>query len=116
MHKRPISVTIVAWVYIVMGAVGFTYHFGEFGAGDTFHFDVLGIELVRLLAIVCGAFLLRGDYWARWLALAWMGFHVVVSAFHSMSQLAMHCVFFALIAWLLFRPGVVRWQRDAQNT
>ena len=105
MDKRPLPVAVIGYVYIAMGAIGFVYHFGDLRTEGGFRYDVLGIELIRLAAIVCGVFLLRNHNWARWAAVAWMGFHVVVSAFHSVPELAMHGVFLALIAWFLFRTG-----------
>jgi len=48
-------------------------------------------------------FMLRGQNWARWLALLWMATHVVISAFHPMRELVIHSVVFVLIAYLLFR-------------
>jgi len=103
MTKRPISITILAWLYIAIGAIGIAYHATEVRTGGITQYDVLWIELFRFVAIVCGVFMLRGANWARWVALAWMGFHVIVSVFHERFQLAVHCVFFAVIAWLLFR-------------
>lgn len=104
MNKRTLAVTILAWVYIAMGTIGFLYHLPELHANNALQFDGVWIELVRLLAVLAGAFMLRGHNWARWLALAWIALHVVVSAFHSLPQFAIHCVFCAIIAWLLFRP------------
>jgi Trk-type K+ transport system membrane component len=101
--KRPISITILACVYILTGAVGFVYHLRNFSLAATFPNDSILVEFVRLLAIVAGAFLLRGHNWARWLALAWIAFHVVISALNSLPQAAMHSVFCALFAWILFR-------------
>ena len=111
MLKRPLSVTLIACVYIAMGVIGFAYHFSELSEGNAFQFDVLGIETVRLLAIVSGVFMLRGLNWARWLALAWIGFHVGVSALHAWPQLAIHGIFFVVIAWSLFHPGATRYFR-----
>ena len=68
-------------------------------------------ELVRILAIICGAFMLRGHNWARWVAIAWIGFHVILSAFHSLGEFAMHCLFCAVFAWFLFRPDAARYFR-----
>jgi len=113
MNKRPIPVTIIAWVYIATGAVGLVYHFRDLNAGSVFRYDALGIELVRMTAVVCGAFMLRGHDWARWVALAWIGFHVIVSAFHTLPELAMHCLFFAVIAWILFRRDAARYFQAA---
>jgi hypothetical protein len=113
-NKRPLPVTILGCLYIVMGTVGFAYHFREMWAGNAFQYDGLWIEFVRILAIVAGVFMLRGHNWARWLALAWIAFHVVVSAFHTLSEFALHCLFCAAIAWFLFRPAANRYFRYAQ--
>jgi hypothetical protein len=107
---RPASVTVIAWVYIAAGAIGFVYHFGELLARP-FRYDPLLIEFVRVLAIVAGVFILRGSNWARWLALAWIGFHVVLSAFHNVPEFAIHCLFFAVTAWALFRQTAARYFR-----
>ena len=50
--------------------------------------------------------MLRGRNWARWGALAWMLFHVILSAFHALHEFAIHAVFLAIMARLLFRPFV----------
>lgn len=113
-NKRPLSVTILACVYIGMGIIGFAYHFTELQARDAFRYDILLVELVGFIAIVCGAFMLRGRNWARWLALAWMAFHVILSAFHALPEFAIHCLFYAVIAWILFRPDAARYFRGAQ--
>lgn len=109
--KRPLSVTIVACVYIAVGTIGFAYHFAEFLKRQSFQYDAFWIELTEFLAILCGAFMLRGHNWARWLALAWIAFHVVLSAFRAPPEFAIHCLFCAVIAWLLFRPEAARYFR-----
>src|SRR5579863_7480743 len=114
MNKRPLSVTILAWVYVGVGAAGFAAHLTEIRASDAFRYDGIWIELVRLSAVLCGAFMLRGQNWARWLALAWMAFHVIVSAFHTFREFAIHCLFCAVIARLLFRPESERYFRSAR--
>ena len=106
--QRPLSVIIIGCVYIVTGAIGFAYHFTEFKALYPFRYDIFGVELVRLTAVVCGVYMLRGHNWARWLALAWIAFHVSISAVHALPQFAIHCLLFAVIAWCLFRPEVAR--------
>ena len=107
-NKRPISVTILAGVYLVVGAVGFAYHFRGLLSLQQ---DIVWAELTEFLAIVSGAFMLRGRDWARWLAIVWMTFHVLLSAFHAFREFAIHCLFLAVIAWFLFRPEVVRYFR-----
>ncbi len=44
-----------------------------------------------------------GQNWARWLALAWIAAHVVISALNLMQGLLIHCVVFLLIAAILFQ-------------
>ncbi len=85
--KRPVSVTILACVYLAVGAIGFAAHFREL---VTWQQDAVWVELTELAAILCGALLLRGQNWARWLTLAWIAFHVVLSTFHPIPEFAIH--------------------------
>ncbi len=112
-RKRPVPVLIVALVYLAVGVIGFTYHFPELWAMRQ---GSLWVELTELLALVAGTFLLRGHNWARWLAVVWIGFHVVLSAFHSYTQMAMHAVIFALITWALFTPSSRQYFRCVEST
>jgi hypothetical protein len=115
MNKRPLAVTIIGCVYIVTGAVGFAYHFTDFKARHPIQYDFVWIELVRLIAIVCGVYMLRGHNWARWLALVWMASHVILSAFHTLPELAIHSLFCAILAYFLFRPTAARYFRAART-
>lgn len=109
MKKRPLSVIIIAWLFIVAGTVGLLYHGNELR--QAFHNDLIWVLLLRLLAIVAGVFMLRGKDWARWLTLAWLAYHVILSAFHSRSELIMHSVLLVVITYFLFRPTVVNYFR-----
>lgn len=109
--KPPLPVIVVALLYLAVGIAVFAYHF-LFGIRAVIHGIALGsvwVEATELLAVVIGVFLLRGHNWARWLAVAWMAFHVVLSAFHSYAQATMHAAFLALIAWALFAPAATRY-------
>jgi hypothetical protein len=108
LSKRPVSILVLSCVYLLVGTVGFVAHFHDFRQPDG-----IWIELTELLAIVAGAFMLRGQNWARWLALAWMAFHVVLS-FGVLRELLIHSLIFAVIAWILFRPEVRRYFRGAE--
>lgn len=108
MNKRPVSVTVVSWIFIAIGAITLVYGFTQM-QGYHFHSDDLWAALVRAAAIVCGVFLLRGSNWARWLAVAWMVFHIVLSALHSWFELAVHGLLFSVIAYFLFRASVSRY-------
>src|SRR5271165_450157 len=107
MNKRPISVTFLGYLLIAVGAIEIVYHFTEFKG--TPHGEYAGVLIVRLLAIVGGVHLLRGKDWARWLAMAWIAFHVGLSYFYSMQQVAVHAVVFVVFAVVLFRPAANRY-------
>jgi hypothetical protein len=104
MMKRPTSITILASVYLMVGTAGFAVHFSEILARHAFQYGDALVELTELIAIVCGVFILQGRNWARWLALAWIAFHVAFSLFDSLQKAAVHGLFFVLIAYFLFRP------------
>ena len=96
--------TILSILITAAGAVGFAYHLTDLNVRHPFQNDVVWAGLVRLIAIVCGVYMLRGRNWARWLAMVWIGFHVVVSGFHSFPELAVHALLFVVFAYVLLRP------------
>lgn len=110
-NKRPLSVTIIGLVYIAAGLVGLLYHLSEWKA--PLQQEIVWISLVRLLAIMAGLFMLRGDNWARWLALIWITFHVVVGALHGWTQLLTHALFLAAIAFFLLRRPATQFFQSA---
>src|SRR5581483_9721081 len=101
--KRPISVTIVSWVYILAGVVGIAAHITELDLRHPFANDAVLALIVRLLAIIAGVFMLRGANWARWLAIVWIAYHVVLSSFHSVAAAAVHALLLAVFAYFLCR-------------
>lgn len=113
---RPHSITLVAWIFILAGIGGIAIDLWPLLSADlAFQFAKLKADGItqlalawgtRVLAAVGGVSLLRGRNWARWLLLAWMAFHVVLSLFYSLGEAAVHCVIFAAIAYLLFRRAV----------
>lgn len=113
MNPRPRAVTVIGWLYLAAGLVGFSYHFTSLNPTDPFANDAVWILSVRLLAVVAGAFLLRGHNWARWLVLAWMAWHVYLGARHELASLVMHGLLLAVLAWFLFRPNARTYFRPA---
>jgi hypothetical protein len=69
--------------------------------------------LLRLAAIIGGAYMLAGKNWARWLCLAWMGFHVIISALDSVPKLLMHAAFFGVFTYFLVRSEASVYFRPA---
>ena len=110
MSTRPLSVTVVAWMFIVVGIIGFAYHATQFNA-QTFDNAFTWVLLLRLLAIVGGAFVLKGANWARWLLIVWMAYHVVLSAWHSIPELAVHGVLLLVVTFALLRGPASRYFR-----
>src|SRR3989442_10487081 len=101
MTKRPISVTVIGCIFIAVGVIGFSYHVTEFKTQRPFEYGLVWVSLLRLLAILGGVFVLRGNNWARWLLLIWIAYHVILSAFHSLTELVVHGLLFAIIAYVL---------------
>ena len=97
--KRPLSVVVLSCLYIAVGTIGFVYHFPRPG---TFHYEDLWIEATELLAFIAGVFMLRGRNWARWLAVAWISFHLMIS-FPMVRQIAIHSLLLVAIVLILFR-------------
>jgi uncharacterized membrane protein YadS len=112
-NNRPFSVTGVAWLYIAVGAIALTYHSPELLQG---HSDAFLIEFVELLALIAGVFMLRRHNWARWLALAWAAFHVVLTAFPPFHGLVVHILIFAGIAIILLRSDSAQYFRGVGNS
>ena len=114
MNKRPTPITVISWLFVVAGAVGLSYHATEFKAHDPFEYDLVWVCLVRLMAILCGVFMLRGRNWARWLLLVWTAYHVILSAFHSLSAFVIHSLLLVVVAYFLFRRQASAYFRGAK--
>jgi hypothetical protein len=102
--NRPLPVIIVSILFIIAGIVGFVYHFKEFFEPDARLYELLWVQFVRITAIICGFLLLMSINWARWLAIVWLMYHVVISAFHSTSEMFSHIAILLLVVVLLYLP------------
>ena len=109
MPKRPIPVTVISCLLMAAGVAGLAYHFSELQFRQPFQYGILGIALVRLLAVIAGAFMLCGQNWARWLAIGWIAFHVIVSSYQSWQSAVAHAVLLLVFAYFLFRPPSTRY-------
>jgi hypothetical protein len=109
MRRRPLSVTLLACLYLAVGTIGFVAHFRGLLAHQP---DAWDVEITEFLAIVIGAFLLRGHNWARWLAVLWIAFHVAITI-HQPLRLAIHSALLILFTWILFRQTAARYFRPA---
>lgn len=100
LQNRPYQITFLGWLFIVVGIVSTAVHLWK----ATLDRWVPLIILVGALAVVAGAYLLRGESWARWLTLAWLAFHVIVSALNSVADALPHLVLLAVIGYVLLGP------------
>ena len=102
MKQRPLSLTLVSYLFIAAGVIGIIYHASELK--DVATPEVGLVLFVRVLAIIGGIFSLRGANWARWLLLAWIIYHVILSFFHSTAELIMHFIIAIVVFLSLFHP------------
>lgn len=101
MNKRPLDVTILAWLLIATGIGAAAFHLN-----NAIHsHDEIWMALVQMTAVIAGIFLLRRQNWARWLALAWIGFHVVISFGHPAQEWIVHSLLLVAFAIILFRSA-----------
>jgi len=100
-EKRPLAITLMAGLYVVIGILAFAHNFSGLLALQN---DAIAAEITEILAMVAGAGMFFGKNWARWLAVAWLAFHVYLSAFHEIGELAFHSLCLVAITWILFRP------------
>jgi uncharacterized membrane protein HdeD (DUF308 family) len=108
MAQRPRSITIISWFFIIFGSIALlqgVLPFGDITVAQRIA-ELKGhwmVHLSRIVQIVAGVFMLYGRNWARWLVVAWIAFHIVISALHSTLQLVLHVVIFTVILYFLFR-------------
>jgi hypothetical protein len=104
MKNRPLPVIIVSILFIITGCIGFVYHLKEVFEPHAKLYELFWVQFVRILAIVCGFLLFMAINWARWLAIVWLLYHVLISTFHSTSQVILHIVFLLVVIVLLYLP------------
>jgi hypothetical protein len=109
MGKRPLPITIIGWIFIAFGSIGFLSSFlppiGSLNALSPAEIQTHWmVHVARIAGVVSGVFMLKGMNWARWLLVVWIVFHLIVSVLHSLMELLMHAVIFAVVLYFIFRP------------
>lgn len=104
MKNRPVPVLIVAAIFIIAGCTGIIYHSRDFLDPNYQLPELIWVMLLRVAAIACGVLLIFRVNWARWLAIAWLLYHIVISTFHSTSEVITHTVFLIVVTVLLYLP------------
>jgi len=123
--RRPVTITAIGWLFIVVGAGGLLKDLWPLLTPDAAQqlaklkadglSDLGPAWTSRLISIVGGVGLLRGHNWARWLLVAWMVFHIGLSLAHSPSELLVHVVIFIPILYLLFTRSSNLYVRGAAS-
>jgi hypothetical protein len=103
MKRPPLPVIVISALLMLTGAFSLYGDYLNLKPPATGRNETLAIVCVHLLAIVAGIFMLRGRNRARWLAVAWMAFHVIISVGHPRQQLLVHAILLVLFAYGLFR-------------
>jgi hypothetical protein len=106
--QRPLSITIISWLFIVFGAIALAAGLLPLARmnGAQLITDLEKhwmVHLSRGAQIVSGVFMLYGYNWARWLLVVWLTFHVIVGALHSPLHLVTHALLFLVGLFFLFR-------------
>lgn len=105
--KPNAAVIVIASLFLLVGIGAGIEQFPHLLAGQR---EAIAMEITEAAAIVIGVCLLLRQGWARWVAVAWMAFHVAIS-FPDAAKVAVHAVMCALIVWALFRPESRGWFR-----
>jgi len=113
MSKRPLSVTVIGVIFIAAGALtlvaGLLPPAQRLAELKEHPFEFGLVLVVRIIGILCGIFVLFGWNWARWLLVAWLVFHVLLSMAHSRLELLIHALLFGVVVYFLFRPPSSRY-------
>ena len=108
MKARPLSITIISWLFIIFGSISLVGGLLPLAGANTAQLIAefkqhWMVHLSHLAALVAGLFMLRAHNWARWLLVAWIAFHIVIGALHGWIPLLTHVVIFSVILFFLFR-------------
>ena len=120
MNKRPSSITVISWIFIVFGSVallsGLLPNVNTTAAQRIA--ELKGhwiVHLSRMAMVLSGVFMLYGFNWSRWLMVVWLAFHVIIGILHSQFQLLVHSLLFVVVLYFLFRPAASAYFRAPKS-
>jgi hypothetical protein len=109
MTKRPLSITVISWIFIAFGGIALLTNLIPLADPSAaprmaeHRFEFWLISVIQFIALICGVFMLYGFNWARWLLVVWVGYHIILSVRHSPLELLMHSLLFAVVLYFVFR-------------
>ena len=115
MRRRPLSITLIGWLFVAVGCFQLVRHSWPPIRGlDPGGLDgLVWIVATQVLSIVCGVLMLRGSNWGRWLLAVWLVEHLLIGLGHSAFKMIVHAVLFTVVAYLVFRPSASAYLRAA---
>ncbi len=121
MTRRPTSITIISWIFIAFGGIAFLFSLRPLADSATVRriaerpHEFWLIPVIQILALLSGVFMLYGFNWARWLLVVWVGYHVIISLMHSIFEVFVHSLLFAVVLYIIFRPPASEYFRSARS-
>ena len=133
MKERPTSITVIAWILIVMGGISIlstTMYLNNPIAKEIMEKSPIpaNVQYVMMyvgliITIVSGIAMLKGHNWARFLYVIWsiVGFVIGIATSPMKTTIIPGLIFFLVIAFFLFRPiannyfAVEKEQNDAED-
>ena len=113
MRRRIPSILAVGVLFLALGVLDVYRGVAPIlGTASHLATDDMQVLAIGIAALVGGAFVLRGQNWARWLLAGWMLLHVAISVGHP-GQLIGHAVIFGYLTFLLFRRRASGYFRPA---
>ena len=118
MKKRPTSISVIAWVLIVIGGIGLISTTGTIMINSPMLRDIMSkspipipIQYVIsyfgiLIGVISGVAMLKGKNWARLLYITWNLINFVIGITISPMKATMipSLVLFLIVTFFLFRP------------
>jgi len=127
MNKRPLSVTIIAWLLIVFGILSLIAI--PLSLGNPMTKELMAKSMVPIpvqyfmmgaglfVTIVSGIFMLKGANWARMLYVIWSAFSFVFSFVTSPARLMVipGLLLYLIVVFFLFRPKATAFFTGGSN-
>jgi hypothetical protein len=121
MNKRPLSVTIICWIHILLGGLLLLGTLLRMLQPDSRQiiFQHLGYFLItrtpQIFSIICGVFMLLGFNWARLLIFVWFATAAISIALFQPGSIWKPALLFIVSVYFLFRPVATAYFRGPSH-
>ncbi len=123
-QRRPTSISVISWILIVLGGLGLittTMMLGNPAVQEVMEKSPTPVPLQLAMSYIglcvllaSGAAMLNGHNWGRWLYIGWTAFALGIGLATAPSKtiLLPSALFFAVVAFFLFRPNASSYFTD----